>query len=139
MKTPRRLLLNRHRQAEPALDAIREGVVRELSRQDERAAPEARPTVANWLGIFWQELFVSCRRYWMGLGTAWCGILLIGLFGAGETFTRAPSPAAVQAVQEQLLLRAELLTGAPEPDLRAVSAEPAPQPRSSLRSRLVTV
>jgi hypothetical protein len=145
MKTPKELLLSRHRDSEPTLDAIREEVLRELaSQRGKPASATAQPSGASWLMAAWQELFVSCRRYWMGLGTAWCGILLVGLLGAGETLTRGgmsdgSSPATMEAVQEQFQLRAELLTGDLEPDPRGAPAEPAPRPRSSLQSQLIVV
>jgi len=123
MKTPKELLLSRHRDAEPALDAVREEALRELATKRRKpAAAIAQPAGASWLTTAWQELFVSCRRYWMGLGTAWCGILLV-----------------IEAVEEQLQMRAELLTGAPESELRPASAEPAPRSRSAIRSQLITV
>ena len=48
MKTPREILLARHRAAEPRLDAIRQAVVGELNGQD--AEPQSWATdFVSWL------------------------------------------------------------------------------------------
>ena len=139
MKTPKELLLQKHRDAESALDGIRERVVGDLARQGRGAAAE--PSTSDWLGTLWQELFVSCRGYWMGLGTAWCGILLLIALGAGGLLTGGSggTEPAVQALQEQLRLRDELLGDARMQEARSGRIEPSTGPRSARRPEVFVV
>ena len=67
MKTPRDLLLNRHRPALPKLDVIRRTVLAE--HVGGPALPDEAP--AGFLAQAWFELFWSCRRAWIGLAAAW--------------------------------------------------------------------
>jgi hypothetical protein len=106
MKTPRELLLARHQDAGPKLDAVRREVVAGLGL---RTAPVpgaatsasheslvsynhfARPQVAApgdgrtpvpspWLAFFlplWRELVWPCRRTWTALASVWVVLFLI--------------------------------------------------------------
>ena len=120
MKTPRELLLERHREAQPLLDAIRNEICAGL--KDHRPSPAGNTTFAleGFLTMAWQELFVSCRRYWVGLGAAWCVIVLsivVGQSGGGRVQVVAaqrPEP-VLQAMREQEQLRAELLGSSSTP------------------------
>jgi len=64
MKTsdPRELLLRRHRDAEPRLNALRAAVLAEM--------PSPAPKLASPAGwrIAWRELFWPARAAWVGLG-----------------------------------------------------------------------
>ncbi len=110
MKTPREILLNKHRASAPALDSIRERVL-----ATELGEPEAHgETGPGWLVALWQQLVLPCRTAWAGLGAAWVVIVLLWL-GAAEparlTESPAPRPAAQfrAELKQQWQLRAELL------------------------------
>lgn len=88
MKTPREVLLARHKAVEPKLDEIRCRALAEsfgLRRETERhaaLAPGAQTpkTVAplrfaTAVQILWRELIWPCRRTWAGLVAAWLAIL----------------------------------------------------------------
>jgi hypothetical protein len=65
MKTPRQLLLERHRSMERKLDAIRHEA---LATVKQRNAPRS-PSAAKTDG--WREFFLSMRWQLAGLGAAW--------------------------------------------------------------------
>jgi hypothetical protein len=75
MKTPREILLERHRAATPELDAIRRGIV------------DAKFRRRNLTTMIWQELIQPGRRIWSGLAAAWVLILVINFA------ERDPAPA----------------------------------------------
>jgi hypothetical protein len=75
MKTPRDILLERHRAAMPELDAIRHGIV------------DAKFRRRNFTVVIWQELIQPSRRVWSGLAAAWVLILTVNLV------ERDPAPA----------------------------------------------
>ncbi len=112
MKTPRDILLSRHRAAGPALDAIRERVLAgELGRRETAGETSTEP---GWLALAWQQLVLPCRAVWAGLGVAWVVICLLWLATA-EPARIAPSTAPRRngdsraQLKQQWLLRAELL------------------------------
>ena len=120
MNTPRDILLNQHRGAEPALDAIRERV---LDQELRRPAAGRKSQPLNWLTLAWRQLVLPCRGAWAGLAAAWLAVLLLHLVTA-EPVQQASSvalsrPGATRAqLKQQWLLRAELLgiaTVRPEP------------------------
>jgi hypothetical protein len=81
MKTPREILLGRHRVAEPKLDAIREKAVAELASG--AASASSRPISGPWpqraVWVLWRELIFPCRHIWAGLAAAWMVLLLLNL------------------------------------------------------------
>ena len=112
MNTPRTLLLDRHRPTDARLDAIRIEVVRALGEQPDKTMPH-EVIETGFLATCWQELFVSCRRSWMGLGVAWAVVLLFAAaggfrHGGGPTVAEA-TPPMLQAMEAQRRLRDELL------------------------------
>lgn len=133
MKTPRELLLEKHAQAVPHLDTIRQQAVSEAMR----LTNPARDDTDNALSLIWQEVFVSCRRAWFGLAGVWGLILLLQLTGPADVLrqaTVASSPTDsrqfVQLVEERQRWQEELL-GNTTP--QANSTHPAViRPRSEL-------
>jgi len=122
MKTPRELLLARHANAQPKLDALRQRVVADHTGAGITEAA-ARPGI---LAQLWMELFWSCRRAWLGLASAWVLILILNLT-AGPAATsvtdlanRTPPTAEIRlALAEQARLRAELLGADERPPTQA--------------------
>jgi len=134
MKTPRELLLSWHREAEPRLDEVRREAIRSIP---ERGAPERPGPVlpAGFLAGCWQELFLSCRRYWVGLAAAWGVVFLFAVAGAQGDRAAASvtlaNVAARETLHAQMKLRDELLGLSEMEDKHAV--RPNPGPRSDLR------
>ena len=84
MKTPRNLLLERHRVVAPKLDAIRQtalGAVEADCDRRESAGTGMRqrfPTAATAIfTVLWHELISPSRRLWSGLAATWILILAI--------------------------------------------------------------
>jgi hypothetical protein len=126
MKTPRELLLERHRSAEPRLDAIRHQVVGQV------ATPAETPSFAHVLASF----FRMPRLLAGGLAAAW--VLILGLqMASRETVPAAQvSPMAresretLRALEEQRRLFAELVGPS---ERRADEDRFVPRPRSARR------
>jgi hypothetical protein len=82
MKTPREILMARHRAAGAKLDALRESVVAELSNQETKGQSSDNVFVASLLCCLkacWQELFFHSRRFWTGTAAIWIFILIVNL------------------------------------------------------------
>jgi hypothetical protein len=133
MKTPREILLQKHRTAESQLDAAREAALETLCPQ--QAAP-SRPGFAAFLG----ELFVLPRPALAGLGAAWLVIIALN-FATGDSTERQPvvmanrAPASRQAIAEQRRFYIELVRAQMPADVPAF----VPRPRSESRPSIATV
>jgi len=117
MKTPREILLARHRAAGPRLDDIRHAVVEDLNRR-ETGEPGIPVDLVSWfLGspkILWRELIFPCRRIWTGLAAVWILIFIFNFSQRDRADLAArkappPSPEAIQAWRQQQRLLAELI------------------------------
>jgi hypothetical protein len=125
MKTPREILLGRHKAAEPKLDAIREEVVSSEIVGKERGK--------RFTETLWQELILPCRRIWVGLAATWAIILVVNLLNGPSTETIAskqalPGPEVVAALREQRQLFTQMLE--PLPPSPATRPNP-PGPRGA--------
>lgn len=129
MKTPREILLARHRGTEPKLDAIRRGILAKLQQTVSTAERVSAPREARIAGAessrsdqlairvalrVWQELVLPCRRTWAVLAAAWLCLLAAHLSmtnaGSQRSHTSAPAaPDVVQDFKEQRRILAELL------------------------------
>jgi hypothetical protein len=133
MKTPRELLMERHRSIEPRLSAIRQQVLHNLadaeSQVRETGMPATRSRFAGWF-----EVLRPFRFNLAGLGFA-CLLIVAFRVATPETSnpviakTAAPSGDMLAALQEKRRLYAELIEQSPAHD-----AEPPkpifPKPRS---------
>ena len=130
MKTPRELLLDQHRQTNARLDAIRNEVVRAMGEQPDKVTPRQVIDI-GFLATCWQELFVSCRRSWTGLGVAWALVVLIAAAGGfnhgGGPAGAEATPPMRQAMEAQRQLRNELLGVAVIQEARARRPDPGPR------------
>jgi hypothetical protein len=123
MKTPREILLDRHRAAGPKLDAIREKALADLSPGAVSDASTrisgSWPRRAAWL--LWRELIFPCRHIWAGLAAAWVVLLLVNLPGGDKPARMIaetlPPDREVQALlREQREMFAQLVgAGGPSP------------------------
>jgi hypothetical protein len=145
MKTPREILLNRHRSAGPKLDAVREtalaasfpGAKRNANRSSEVRAPFAIRVVQ----ILWRELFLPCRGIWAGLAAVWMVILVLNLPAGGKNSqpARAASPPdhlALAVLREQKEMLAQFV----EPIVPLPAVRPkTPGPRGELVQTITLV
>ena len=132
MKTPRELLLEKHRAAIPALDALRRNALVQISR------PQSNQVKSAPFGLkLWAELITPYRRIWSGLAGAWVVIVGLQLASADHSPSSMADVGPISAetrmaAQQQQREFAQLLDLTPrEP------AEPPrqhPQPRSQLRT-----
>ena len=78
MKTPREILLARHKAAAPKLDQLRRNVISELNHEGNK-----EPTFVTWfLGSsqnFWRELILPRPRAWVGVAALWILIFTLKL------------------------------------------------------------
>jgi hypothetical protein len=96
MKTPRDLLLERHQQQSPALDQLRERVIRkELGEAITR--PRQNDT-SNWLVTLRAWLNFQ-RAAWSGLAAVWCVILGLNLAAEREMGTSVTASAPTDSAQ----------------------------------------
>jgi hypothetical protein len=142
MKTPREILLTRHRAAEPKLDAIRRVVVSELNNQATKERSGLFNLVAWLLGCsnnLWRELVWPCRHVWAGLTAVWVVILVVNfsMRDHSQSFAEKSAPPTAEMVltwQQQQQLLAELL-GPDEPRAAAPAGRntlPPGRPKPSL-------
>jgi hypothetical protein len=109
MKTPREILLERHRAVGPKLDAIRSAVVAGLNHE---ATKEQTGTnfMAVWLlgcaERLWQELFLPSRRVWSGLAAAWVSIVVVNFAerDPAPSGKAAAAPVMMNLADQQRLL-----------------------------------
>lgn len=82
MKTPREILLARHRAAGARLDAVREAVLAQL-RSEAAQAPVRTVGLADFflhLAIApWRELILPARRVWTSLAAVWAVLILVNV------------------------------------------------------------
>jgi hypothetical protein len=138
MKTPREILLNRHRSAGPKLDAVRKtALATAFPRAGHNAEPTAQisgPFALRVAHVLWRELILPCRGIWAGLAAIWLVILVLNLPSGGKPMRLAGSTSPPdQQVLAVLREQREMLTQFSEP----IAPSPAiptrtPGPRSEL-------
>lgn len=137
MKTPREILINRHRATQPKLDQIRHKVVAESCER--KVSWSTR--IAGW----WEEILHLPRPALALLGVAWMAIVALH-FSTSETpqgtvtmakETSKPTPETLQALREQQKLFAEIVGSSvvPDADVRRFM----PRPRSECSTSIATV
>ncbi len=92
MKTPREILFERHRSAEPKLDALRQKTLDGSRRRQE--ADFHRGSHARFLAsaAAWRELLLSFRWHLAGMSAVWLVIALLNV---------DPAPAPTRAIARQ--------------------------------------
>lgn len=149
MKTPREILLARHKAADTKLDAVRHTVVAELNaktprREDARFEVAAResaspPRVFAPLRLcvekVWLELLWPCRRTWSALAAVWLAVLVFNHAqaesGPAVVARSSAPPAEIRlALREQHRVLEEILG----PKILVTPAEPPRRPNHQPRS-----
>jgi len=136
MKTPRELILEKHRSIETRLGRIRPEELAALARA--AAQPQPMRTGGRLLEVgreFWEQSIWPWRRAWLGMAAAWLVMLLV--FAAthdvprtARVKVRPPSPEMMAALREQRQMMLQMF----EPSAPARPAETRiPGPRSEQR------
>ena len=109
MKTPREILLARHRAVETELDAIRSEVVAQC--HEERRVAVTKSVLAYLPLLLWRELIFPSRRTWAGIAAAWVLILVVNfsLRDPGQDGAAKVTAPEMMSFQEQQKLVNELL------------------------------
>ena len=127
MKTPREILIQRHQDVVPKLDAIRHQVVESTRRS----------SILGWPILLWRELVWPCRRIWSGLTAVWILILVTNVSMQDHsqlaTAKSLPAPEIIMTWRQQERLLAELV--GPD-EMRAAPPPKAFLPRPSSERRL---
>ena len=139
MKTPREVLLERHRAAETKLNALRENV--RVSAFPPADAPARQPFPVRAAFTLWRELVLPCRRVWAGLAAVWFAILLLNYCDGGSPKmpagqTAASAPEVLMVLREQKQIVAELINPALPPPPVSAPAPAVPGPRGERRSAI---
>ena len=118
MKTPREVLLSRHRDIGPKLERMWPSVAAVCDRRGSREVGAHRAP----LQLLWRELIWPCWRVWAGLACAWALIAVLNLASREPTTQVAskaqpPSRAEMQALIEQRRMLAQLIEPTPAPHL----------------------
>jgi len=136
MKTPREILLQRHRAAEARLDEIRCAAIANRPMKFTAPAPGLALAV---VGKLWRELIWPCRRTWAGLAAVWLVLLTLQIASRDATEitsrkTPPPTGEMLRVLRQQQLLFAELVERAEPPAAEPPAAERPkavpPRPRS---------
>jgi hypothetical protein len=141
MKTPRKILLEKHQAANAGLDAIRKQVLAAECRSEPQN-PRLKTSRAMIIPLrvvlkLWGELIAPARRLWAGFAVVWLVIVVVNLAESdrsqpAEARAKPLSAGTMMALKEQQKILAELV-GTTEPR-GADKPKPAPpQPRSQRR------
>ena len=146
MKTPREILLARHRTVEPKLDAIRREAVKAAADVNRRKQPVRELTfaaaLASVIRLSFRELVWPCRRTWAALAAVWIALFIFNASQRDKSELAArklppPSPEMILTFRQQEKLLAELI-GPNEPQAVEPPKPFLPQPRSEGRFETLT-
>jgi hypothetical protein len=130
MKTPREILLRRHRSVEPKLERMWAEKLSPELRSEGTPAGENVFFAIGWK--LWRELIWPSRRIWSGLACAWVVILVLNV-ASSEPTTRVASKAEprsrdeMQALIEQRRMLAQMIGPVPAPESTRTSIPPSPR------------
>lgn len=147
MKTPREILLARHRAVQPKLDDIREGVVGKLNSSASRTAQEAQSFSKNLSSSLvdfpitaWREIIWPARRIWTGLAAVWLLILTANLSMRDHSEIKMakspPSREVIMAFRQQQQWLSELI-GPDDPPVAEAQKTYLPRPASERRTEFL--
>ena len=128
MKTPREVLLARHRGIEPKLEQMWPFVAAVCDRRGSCEVGAHRAP----LQLLWRELIWPCRRVWAGLACAWTLIIVVHVASSEPTTrdtgkTPPQSREEMQALAEQRRMLAQLIEPTAEPSEKHKSELPGPR------------
>jgi hypothetical protein len=136
MKTPREILLKRHRSVEPRLDRMWADSLAPKLRLELSSATAVEPVHQKLLFAvgwkLWRELIWPNRRIWAGLACAWVLIIVLNV----ASYEPSPQVAdkakprsreEMRALIEQRQLLAQMIGPVPEPASRRKSHPSGPR------------
>jgi hypothetical protein len=137
MKTPREILLARHRAIEPKLDVIRREAVTVAADVNRRKTPVGEwaiaAALANVIRVAIRELVWPCRRIWAGLAAVWMILFAVNFSMRDHSPAVAgkspPTTETIMAWRQQERLLAELI-GPPGPSETEPPKTFLPKPRT---------
>jgi len=145
MKTPREILLNRHRSAGSKLDAVRETALAAAfpgAERDAKPPVEIRaPFAIRVAQVLWRKLFLPCRGIWAGLAAIWLVILVLNM----PTGEKHPQLAIISSPPDKQVLavlreQKEMLAQFIEPMVPSPAIRPKiPGPRGELPQTITLV
>lgn len=144
MKTPREIILERHRNAETKLDRIAPNKLAAIARESTNAkVTEGFSAHVRFVFEgFWTECVLPWRRVWAGMAAVWVAIFALhiatrGTSGStGGEMAATKNPLVLSALREQKQMLAQLL--GPSETSTAVPPKNS-GPRSEQRRELVIV
>jgi hypothetical protein len=92
MKTPREILLNSHKEAQPRLDGLRQKFLRDLASPLQ--FPQQQPGVVVSSVPGWREILVFVRWHLAGLAAIW---LIVAVLKVSDTQVDDSPPAQAKA------------------------------------------
>jgi hypothetical protein len=140
MKTPREILLKRHRSVEPRLDRM---WAEDLSPVLQSEGTPARANLLLAVGwTLWRELIWPSRRIWGGLACTWVVIAVLNLaFSEPATEVtsnvKPPSGEELRALIEQQRMLAQLIGPLSEPANTQKRTSPGPRSERAARTSAV--
>jgi hypothetical protein len=143
MKTPREILLARHRAVEPKLDTLRREIIAELNKKEINEPRLSNSVVSlffDCLKNLWLELIWPSRRIWAGLAAVWILILAANLSmrdQSGIKIAKSPSSSQmITAFRQQQQILGELI-GSDDPPVAEAQKTFSPRPASERRMELL--
>ena len=154
MKTPREILLARHKAVKPKLDDLRQNVVAQLNNKDDASCTAQKTQsfsdslVSSLLGCpaaIWREMILPARRIWAGLALVWLLILAAnfsirdhsGINSDIKMANSTPSPDEIMSFRQQQQLLTELV-GPDDPSVAKAQKTYSPRPSGERRLELLT-
>ena len=143
MKTPREILLARHKAVERKLDDVRKSVVRKLNNEVTKTQSIPDGIFSSLLRLptaIWRELIWPARRIWTGLVAVWILILAANFSMRDRSELKmASSPTSQEIIvafrQEQRLMNE--LIGPNDPQTAEAPTPRPPRPASERHKELV--
>ena len=128
MKSPREILLGRHRDVEPKLERMWASLAAACHRRALREGGADRAP----LQVLWRELILPSRRIWAGLACTWVVIIVLNVVSYEPSpqlasQAKPPSHEEMRALIEQRQLLAQMIGPMPEPAVRRKSHSTEPR------------
>jgi hypothetical protein len=110
MKTPREILLARHENAAPKLDAIRRAAVEDLKINEQPGQNKFIAWFSSCSKNLYRELVFPSRRLWAGLAATWLLLLLVNfsLRDRSNAATKPAPPEMTMTLRDQQIFLNEL-------------------------------
>lgn len=130
MRTPREILLRRHKAVEPRLGRMwSEALAPILTKEGDAVRPNVLIAI-GWK--MWRELILPSRRIWAGLACAWVAIAVVNLASSKAPTkvviqTKPPSHEEMRALTEQRRMLAQLIGPPSEPANAHKRTSPGPR------------